>query len=278
MILGDPHLPGRLLEKKKRVIEKINSWNDVELVVSVGDVCAGSGTSEEFDFAANFFSGIKAPFLTLIGNHDNYYADSGFVPAKPDERLRKIALFCHAFSGQQLYFHRLFNGVRVFFLALDGIESNLFSAVSKKQLEWFETELNKDRVTPTVVFYHAPLWTEEVVRIFPLAVNYIAQPACEFRRIVKASPQIKIWVSGHVHFGMVSELLNHSFNRYEGLVTNILNCDMDGFSVLDRNLKPVFHEQIWTRSLYLSPKSWRCTVFDHDADCEIPELETGADF
>jgi predicted phosphodiesterase len=41
VLLGDPHLPGRLLEKKRQLIADINSWPDVSLVVALGDICAG---------------------------------------------------------------------------------------------------------------------------------------------------------------------------------------------------------------------------------------------
>lgn len=278
VILGDPHLPGRLLEKKRKVIETINSWQDVDLVVSVGDVCASFGTEDEFIFARDFFSKLNKPFLTLIGNHDNFYSDSGFIAACKAERLEKIARFRRAFPNQELYFSRIVNGVKLIFLALDGIQSPLFSAASIEQLQWFAQELQAHPQLNTIVFYHAPLWTEEVLKFFAPAVNYIAQPADEFRRIVLANPQIKLWVSGHVHFAMVADLLRHRFNNYHDQVYNILNCDMDGFSVLNANLKAEFHERIWTRSLYFNQEFFRCTVFDHDLGREVPEFELNVQF
>ena len=38
VILGDPHLPGRNIEQKEQVLAKINSWDDVEMVVAIGDM------------------------------------------------------------------------------------------------------------------------------------------------------------------------------------------------------------------------------------------------
>lgn len=278
VILGDPHLPGRNFHKKCRVIDDVNRWNDVELVVSVGDVCAGFGTEREYEFARNFFSRLKKPFLTLIGNHDSYYSDAGFIPAGIDERRKKIARFISTFAPTPLYFSRLFNGVKLIFLALDCLESSYFSAVSREQLQWFASELAADRETATVVFCHAPLWSKEVLAFFPQAINYIVQPADEFNRIVRDNPQIRLWVSGHVHFGMVKELVKHPFNIYEQQVLNILNCDMDGFSVIDRSIRPQFHKNIWTRSLFLNAEGFRCTVFNHDSGEELPELEVSSQF
>jgi hypothetical protein len=108
-------------------------------------------------------------------------------------------------------------------------------------------ELAAARDQNTIVFFHAPLWSEEVLKLYPPAASYIAQPAERFRQIVLENPQIKLWVSGHIHFGMVKELIMHRLNSYAGRVFNILNCDLDGYSVLNLDLHPVFHDNIWTR-------------------------------
>ena len=51
VILGDPHLPGRLIEKKEKVIETINSWEDVDMVIAAGDICSDWGSDEEYQAA-----------------------------------------------------------------------------------------------------------------------------------------------------------------------------------------------------------------------------------
>ncbi len=68
------------------------------------------------------------------------------------------------------------------------------------------------------------------------------------------------------------------FNLYMGRVMNLLNSDLDGFSILNAKLKPEFHEQIWTRQLFLSPEGYRCTVFDHNMGKEHSELTMKGSF
>ncbi len=75
VILGDPHLPGRDIEKKEQVLATINSWDDVEMVVAVGDICADLGTDDEYQAARIFFNKLHAPLFPIAGNHDYFYAD-----------------------------------------------------------------------------------------------------------------------------------------------------------------------------------------------------------
>lgn len=272
VLIGDPHLPGRNFEFKKKVISDINSWADVDLVVCLGDLCENRGSEDEFAFAANFFASLHAPFLTLLGNHDTWYADAGFYQGGEAEGREKIARFRRAFPAQKLSYSMEFAGLRLIFMTLDGFNCQYYSGASLEQLQWFDLELQKYPQQTTVVFYHAPLWSGELAKMFPQAVNYLAQPAEEYAKIVAKHPQIRLWVSGHVHFGMVKELIMNPFNIYMGRVMNILNCDLDGFSVLNQKIKPEYHDQIWTRQLFLSPVGYRCTVFDHNRGVEVPEL------
>jgi hypothetical protein len=51
VVLGDPHLPGKNIEAKERVIQNIISWDDVDMVIAVGDICEDRGTVEEYTAA-----------------------------------------------------------------------------------------------------------------------------------------------------------------------------------------------------------------------------------
>lgn len=266
-------MPGRNLELKRKVIRDINSWDDVDLVVCTGDICATVGTEEEYAFAAEFFSELKKPFITIIGNHDNFYSDSGYFRASATERREKLQRFLRNFPDQRLFYSDEFAGLRFYFLAVDDVTGPYFSSISAEQISWFEAELERHRQQKSIVFCHAPLWTDEILQMYPQAINYIVQPAEEFKRIIAINPQVSLWVSGHVHFGMKAELINHPFNLYNGRVTNILNCDMDGFSVLDLKIKPEFHDKIWTRKLILNSEKYICTVYDHQTDKELTGLK-----
>jgi hypothetical protein len=45
VILGDPHVPGQHMACKRQVLETINSWPDVDLVVAVGISARTAGPS-----------------------------------------------------------------------------------------------------------------------------------------------------------------------------------------------------------------------------------------
>jgi hypothetical protein len=278
VLMGDPHLPGRHLSLKQKVIEDINSWPDVAFVACVGDLCATFGTVAELEFASGFFSGLQKPFFTTIGNHDNYYSDSGFVRASKEERLKKIERFRKGFCEAEIFFSFDFFGWKIIFLAVDDVESSLYSSVSSQQLDWFEQILSENSQRNTLVFCHAPLWAKDVIKLFPPAINYIVQPADRFARIIEKNSQIKLWVSGHVHFGMTKELVMHPFNFFKNQVMNLLVCDLDGFSVLDMNIKPRKHNDIWTRKLVLKPSGYECTVYDHVHGKELDELKIQVKF
>ncbi len=70
VLLGDPHLPGRNLPLKEKAIQTINSWEDVDRVVALGDICNDLGTQGEYGAAKKFFSSLKAPLSPIVGNHD----------------------------------------------------------------------------------------------------------------------------------------------------------------------------------------------------------------
>jgi len=54
VILGDPHLPGKYISSKEKVIKNINTWTDVDEAIAIGDICEISGTNEEYATAKIF--------------------------------------------------------------------------------------------------------------------------------------------------------------------------------------------------------------------------------
>ena len=263
IILGDPHLPGRLLDQKAEVIDWVNSQSDVDLVVVLGDVCATYGTKDEFEFASNFLGRIKHPLTVIAGNHDNYYSDEGFVLASKQVRLQKLENFKKAFNNSELFFAKDFDIVKMIFLAMDKVDCPLYASISDEQIQWLKFELSKESEKPVIVFCHSPLWSEQITKNFPEAVNFMVQPENKFAEIIANSPQVKLWVSGHVHFAMIPQLLEHPVNLYNNRVLNLLNVDMNGYSVLDESLQAVFHDTIWTRTLYLSSDGFSTCIYNH---------------
>ncbi len=75
VILGDPHLPGKNIESKENVIQKINSWDDVDMVIAVGDICENLGTDNEYGAVKKFFGRLNRPLFPIAGNHDYIYSN-----------------------------------------------------------------------------------------------------------------------------------------------------------------------------------------------------------
>ena len=94
--------------------------------------------------------------------------------------------------------------------------------------------------------------------------NFVAQPHRRIRKIINATPQIFLWVSGHTHISPTNVKFNHSVNVYEKRVTNIHNCDMDGRSyLLDTDFETTKHTNIWTNSLYLYQQKVVIKTYDY---------------
>ncbi len=55
VVFGDPHLPGKRLDRKEAVVATVNSWTEADAVAVLGDICEDTGSSEEYAAAKQFF-------------------------------------------------------------------------------------------------------------------------------------------------------------------------------------------------------------------------------
>lgn len=268
VILGDPHLPGRMIEKKEAVRETINSWEDVEMVIAVGDITSDYGSDEEYSAAKSFFSLFKKPFFPIAGNHDYIYEtpenrESGLVVAKRPVQDEKLKKFTAAFNLQSHFYSKSVAGFHLIFLSSDHEE--FLSGMSPEQLAYFRSELESHKKTPTIVIFHGPLnGTLTNYRRWINTPGFIAQPHEEIRSLLKQNPQVFLWVSGHTHTPPAEESFASPVNVYEGQVTNIHNKDMN-------------RGDIWTNSIYLYPDRAVIKTFDHQINDFLPHLERTID-
>jgi Icc protein len=264
VILGDPHLPGRDVAKKEKVVQTINSWSDVEMVIAVGDICADFGTDEEFSFAQSFFAKLHAPFFAITGNHDYFYADpqvSGgqLMAGSREVQERKLAKFRGTFGLPIHYYSKYVGDYLLVFLSAD--HATFLSALSEAQLAWLRLELAANARTPTIVIFHGPLNnTLRNYRHWINTPNFVAQPVEEIDKILKDNRQVFMWVSGHTHTPPSEESYASAINLYDGSITNIHNKDMN------RSL-------IWTNSLYLYEDKVVVKTYSHEENGWMPGLE-----
>lgn len=264
VILGDPHLPGRDLDNKIQVLETINSWQDVEMVIAVGDICEYFGTDAEYAAAKKFFSSLRKPLYPIAGNHDYIYAN----PEVPDSRLRpnpqisqqaKLRQFNTTFGLTQHYYSRNVGAYLLIFLSTD--HKSFLSGMSDQEIAWLRTELANNPQKPTIILFHGPL--KGTLRDYKRFVNtpdFVAQPIETIHEILTHNPQIFLWVSGHTHTPPLEESYASPINVYAGRVTNIHNKDMN-------------RGTIWSNSLFLYPDRVVVKTFNHQEGRWLPDLD-----
>lgn len=264
VVLGDPHLPGKNLAGKQRVVETVNSWGDVDAVVALGDITETCGTEEEYVAAKAFFAKLAKPFFPVTGNHDFIYADSLDAKGKrqrggAEARQAKLERFRRSFGLETLWFSREAGRYRLIFLSLDA--GGALAELSQRQLEWLKAELEGNRSQPTIIFCHAPLYgTLENYNKNANTPNFVIQPELKIRDLLMAHPQVFLWVSGHTHTSPKEASFASSVNLYEKQITNIHNTDMN-------------RTTIWTNSLFLRENGVTVRTFDHGKGTWLPRFD-----
>jgi Icc protein len=256
VILGDPHLPGETLVQKEQVRTAINGWNDVDLVVAVGDITEELGSDDEYAKAEAYFNLFTKPLALIGGNHDYIYEDSlsiygRKIKARAPTRLRKLNQFKKSFGLQEVYYTGSLGKYLLIFLSPDDLQASNLTTISTPQYKWFSTVLSANKDRPTIVFFHAPL--EGTLDSYNKHINtddYVAQPRREIAEILADNPQVILWVSGHTHTSSREPSFASSVNLYEGRVMNIHNTDMR-------------RKHMYTNSLFLYGDHVVVRTFDH---------------
>lgn len=264
VILGDPHIPGKHLEAKESVLQTINQWNDVSMVVAVGDLCSQTATKEEYAAVKTYFQKLSHPLYPITGNHDYIYADALDVNGKLqhasiDIQQEKLEFFRYLFNLPKLYYSFKVGPYKLIFLSIDNPKH--LAGLSSEQLMWFENELKIDESIPTIIFFHAPLQdTLETYKHWVNTPSFIAQPVNKIKTIIENHPQIFLWVSGHTHTSPKETSFASAINVYENQVTNIHNTDMN-------------KETIWTNSLFLYDDKIVIKTYNHNEQKWLDSVE-----
>ena len=279
VVLGDPHLPykpmhwdkqsrqEKVMAAKDNLLTQINAWNDVDLVVALGDITGGFGLEEEYAYAKEYFARLRHPYTAVTGNHDYIFADywspgSHWPWGNAKTRQKKLDRFRALFGLTELYQSRRAGPCLLIFLSADMTSGNSYQTqISMRQLDWFRAQLSANPGVPTLVFNHAPL-------AGTLRDNFkhankdqeIAQPHDTLREIIRRNPQILLWVSGHLHVPATNENFHSPVNLFEKQVLNIHNADLD-------------RESEWTNSLYIYSDRVVIRTYAHGQKTWLPELE-----
>jgi len=266
VVLGDPHLPGKYRESKEHVIETINSWTDVDIVIPVGDLNESAGTDNEYAAVRDFFANLRKPVCPIAGNHDYIYESNTGPKGKrlkagPDTRKAKLHAFRETFGLQEYFYSRRMGGYLLIFLSTDHLLSDNLAEMSERELKWLGMELSQSKKTPTIIFFHAPL--KDTLRNYNNHINtppFFAQPSEALHSILMENPQVFLWISGHTHTSPREESFAAPVNVYEKRITNIHNTDMN-------------RAGIWTNSIYLYPDKVIVKTYNHKTGTWQPELQ-----
>lgn len=263
VVLGDPHLAGKHPQMKEEVLEHINQWKDVDMVVAMGDLCSKTGTVEEYTYVKTYFSKLKKPLSVITGNHDFIYMDEldsndKLQHASKEIQEAKLKRFQTTFNLPKLYYSMVKESYLLLFLSAD--DPNHLAELSKEQLAWLEQELQSHPKMPTIVFFHAPLEnTLETYNRWVNTPNFVAQPKKKIHELLQANPQLFLWVSGHTNTSAKEASFASKVNQYEH-VTNIHNSDMN-------------KDIIWTNSLFLEENFVSIKTYDHSKQEWIDTLD-----
>jgi Icc protein len=265
-LIGDPHLPGKNLPVKEEVIRTINSWGDIDRVVVLGDICKETGTAGEYAVAKRFFGRLRKPLRLVAGNHDTIYEDEANIEdrkvrASAATRRKKLARLAETFGMKEVYGTERLGNYLLVYLSPDDLETDLLAKLSEERVAWLARELAGHRDLPTIIFFHAPL--AGTLTTYNERVNtpsFIAQPAGRIGELLRANPQVFLWVAGHMHVPATNENYSSPVNVYEKRVTVIHNADLE-------------RKRPWTNVIYLYPEKVLVRTYEHWQKSWLPDLE-----
>jgi 3',5'-cyclic AMP phosphodiesterase CpdA len=162
-----------------------------------GDI-ADTGKSAQLEAFKKVMAKVAKPDQILVntGNHDFYDKE-----ASDEEELRR---FTAAFGLQMPYSNRVAGGIHIVMLASEMYKTapgpREWAWLSDAQLTWFDQVLTEQKNRFTVVCLHQPLQDSVVWSFGGNDFGGCGQHK-ELRAILKRHPQVKLWLSGHVHMG-----------------------------------------------------------------------------
>ena len=168
VILSDIHYPSKSvvdemaclnkMHNKKKALEDINRWHDVDLAVFTGDMVQRDGSLSEYERVRSLLRGLKARKAFVAGNHELFYStdtkgrliSGGFL-----ERIFHFKRYTRFFGP--LYHSRRMGGYLLVFLSPDTMNSEAAVELSQQQLAWLDQTLSANNKYPVIIFCHAPL-------------------------------------------------------------------------------------------------------------------------
>lgn len=184
--------PGREATGLLESFVSITNTRKIDAVIELGDRI--NNASHEQDFAnlqsvGSILKKLHSPWHSVLGNHDIQYLSKA-------ENKEILGLPANYYSKQIMDFSCIFLDTA------DPIWGHCGGSVSKKQLEWLESELMKD-ARPKLVFGHHPIIKQNQTGN-PFFVDIPGEDTLanndEIRSIMKKGRNVVAYCNGHVHW------------------------------------------------------------------------------
>lgn len=239
-----------------------------DFLASLGDVGGYShpGTAVSFREAAEFFSGFGVPWRTLLGNHD--MEGKEFATDLENLSSWKENFSPHFDTSTPWKAVDLGNALGIF-LSNTRFRENTFTHhevfLGDAQIAWFEKTLAENKNKITFVFCHVPVMGSGLGILVdphlkaPNAFVHHSHEPEQFRRIVLANPQIKLWFSAHNHLGQFHEKSVGQLGECRFIHTGVI-----GKISRDRSRH--------TRVLRFDERGYEISTFDHERNAEFTDL------
>lgn len=188
----------------RRVIEDINSNNEISFVIFGGDI-ADQGLLKEFEIFHDILQNLEMPYLTVIGNHD--YLSNGEI------------IYQQMFGGLNFTFE--FNNCK--FVLFDNV---FWESEEQPNFDWLESNLyNETNFDQVFVVAHIPPFGDQFDEISEN--NYVG---------LLAENNVQLALHGHTHSFLLEDyyadgvtyLTNPSLKKP---VYSIITVEKDSFEV-----------------------------------------------
>lgn len=194
-------LYGRDPEKQLQVaIDNINTHHaDATYCVLSGDLVDDPGT-EVYNLLAEKLSGLKIPYLPMVGNHD-------------DREMVKACLSVPELnSGSFIQYVVMAGGWRL--IMLDTVKSGQMDGeICDERLQWLRAELEKDQKSPTLIFSHHPLLPLNL----PMQDQESLKSGEQLLSVLQAANNVRHWCFGHVHRPVSGSFDNLGFTAMQSI-------------------------------------------------------------
>ncbi len=242
------------IDNLKGVVARINQdYPDAVCVVVTGDLvgCLFSDDPSDYlvgkDNSAETFKAVMddlaMPYYVTLGNHDY---QKGYDPIREEgimtDDIGRIEAVWNKVLGIDPYYADVIHGVRFLFLnsnrgsarfavcETNEVEAFCTGSFDDAQMDWLEVQLQQPE--PCLLFFHHPVVTDDLMRIWCVLPSFQVEPGDRFYEIAKRhADRIQAIFVGHGHL-WTKDRLYERIQVFETSATGDQNGDATSLHVV----------------------------------------------